>query len=92
MVIYLQVDVQRYALRTDETLYQALFRHGLTVRKACVNGACGVCRCRLVSGDVDYRARHPYGLDETALGEGYILPCIAYADSDITLDELRIAR
>ncbi|MFY0666289.1 MAG: 2Fe-2S iron-sulfur cluster binding domain-containing protein [Natronospirillum sp.] len=92
MTAYLQVEGQRYALQADETLYEALSRLGLTVRKACVNGACGVCRCRLVAGDVDYRGRQPYGLDETARGACYILPCIAYAESNLMLSELRIVR
>ncbi|WLD58844.1 2Fe-2S iron-sulfur cluster-binding protein [Salinispirillum sp. LH 10-3-1] len=92
MSIYIQVEAQRYATQTGETLYEALARHGLAVRKACVNGACGVCRCRLVAGAVDYRGRQPYGLDETARSEGYILPCIAYAEGDVTLNELRIVR
>lgn len=75
---------------TDETLYDSLLAHGLTLRKACVNGACGVCRCRLMSGAVNYKGRHPYGLNGGQQADGWILPCIAFPKADLKLSNLRL--
>lgn len=75
---------------TDQTLYDSLAEQGLVLRKGCVNGACGVCRCRLMSGAVDYRGRHPYGLNGGQQADGWILPCIAYPKADLKLNHLRL--
>ena len=90
MSVYIRVGAQRYDAKADETLYQALARQGVVLRKACENGACGICRCQLSTGHIDYRGRAPYGLDETARSTGFILPCIAYPQGDVSLSELRL--
>lgn len=77
---------------TDRTLYENLEQQGLVLRKACVNGACGVCRCRLMSGAVDYRGRHPYGLNGGQQADGWILPCIAFPKGDLRLAHLRLVK
>lgn len=75
---------------TGKTLYDNLLDHGLQLRKACVNGACGVCRCRLMAGAIDYRGRHPHGLNGGQQADGWILPCIAYPKGDLKLAHLRL--
>ncbi len=69
-------------------LLQVMHDANLPVRKACRNGGCGVCRCRLESGDIDYRQREPFALWEKDKDEGVILPCIAFAKTDLVLDGL----
>lgn len=73
------------------TLHQNLDTQGITLRKACDNGACGICRCRLTSGAIDYRGRHPYGLNSGLQADGWILPCIAYPKTHVKLAELRFS-
>lgn len=75
---------------TGKTLYDNLLDHGMPLRHACVNGSCGVCRCRLMSGAVDYRGRHPHGLNGGQQADGWILPCIAFPKADLKLAHLRI--
>lgn len=75
---------------THQTLYESLDEQGLTLRKSCDNGACGVCRCRLMSGAVDYKGRHPYGLNGGQQADGWILPCIAFPKADLRLTNLRV--
>jgi len=58
------------------------------LRRACKNGACGICRCKLVSGQVDYGARQPFALWEEDVANGYILPCIVKPVTDIELTEV----
>ncbi len=75
---------------TDTTLLELMREIPLPVRKACRNGACGICRCRLKTGEITYLLRAPFGLWEKEINAGYILPCIAYAVSDLVLTDLTL--
>jgi hypothetical protein len=44
--------------------------------------------CRLLSGQIRYRIEWP-GLSSDEKKDGYILPCIAYPQSDLVLEEPR---
>ncbi|MGD9660466.1 MAG: 2Fe-2S iron-sulfur cluster-binding protein [Porticoccaceae bacterium] len=66
-------------------LLDDLASSGLPLRKPCRNGVCGLCRCKLVAGEITYQWRLPHGLWQKDIEQGYILPCIAYALSDLTL-------
>ena len=74
----------------ERTLLEVMRDSQLPVRKACRNGVCGICQCRLTAGEITYHLREPFGLWEKDIALGYILPCIAYATSDIILDELTL--
>lgn len=89
-MVTLSIAQQAFEIEPDKTLYEALLAQGLALRKACINGACGVCRCQIVAGQIDYRGRTPYGLDEAARREGFILPCIAYPLGDVRVSALRV--
>jgi ferredoxin len=65
-------------------------RAGITLPSSCRNGTCRTCLCLMTAGQVHYRIEWP-GLSADEKREGYILPCVAYPDSDITL-ESRAAR
>lgn len=68
------------------TLLEAMRAIELPVRKACRNGVCGLCRCRLAAGEITYHWKEPHGLWQKDIQQGYILPCIAYPLSDLALD------
>lgn len=51
---------------------------------SCRNGTCRTCICRLESGSVIYRIAWP-GLSAEEKKEGWILPCVAYPQSDVVL-------
>ncbi|KGK43340.1 hypothetical protein LH51_00565 [Nitrincola sp. A-D6] len=90
--VTLQLDdtpVATLPAHTEKSLFETLTDAGILLRKACINGACGVCRCRLNSGAVDYRGRRPYGLNDNEQADGWILPCIAYPKTDLKLMLLR---
>ena len=62
----------------------------LPLRRACKNGVCTICRCRVVAGQTTYGQRQAHGLWEQETRDGYILPCIAMAQSDVVIDELSL--
>jgi ferredoxin len=57
---------------------------GLRWPSSCRNGSCRTCICKVVSGSVAYRIEWP-GLSREEKQDGYILPCVAYPQSDLTL-------
>lgn len=70
------------------TILETLIKHRFYVKKACINGACGICLMKLTAGEIDYAGRIPRGLNSREVSQGYILPCIAKCKSDITLRPL----
>jgi len=60
---------------------------------SCKGGNCGLCKARLVSGEVHYPNGRPLGLSEDEIGAGYILLCQARARSELELElhEIRAA-
>lgn len=73
------IDVQ---FPEDGTSIMELARaQGIDMPSSCEEGVCGTCRCKLVSGEIDY-ATDPIAWRE----EGEILPCIARPISSIEVD------
>lgn len=66
-------------------LLAAAERAGLRLPSSCRNGSCRACICRMRAGRVSYRIEWP-GLSREEKQDGYILPCVAHAESDLTLE------
>jgi len=56
----------------------------LKIQSSCRNGTCRACMCQLISGQVVYQIDWP-GLSYEEKREGYILPCVASALSDVVI-------
>lgn len=67
------------------TLLQAGRNAGIELPASCRNGTCRTCMCRLHSGQVGYRIEWP-GLSAEEKRDGFILPCVAYPESDVVID------
>lgn len=67
------------------TLLQSANKAGLALPASCRNGTCRACICRLGSGRVSYRIAWP-GLSREEKEDGFILPCVAYPESDIAME------
>jgi ferredoxin len=68
-----------------ETVLQAAERAGVRLPSSCRNGTCRTCICLSSSGTVRYKIDWP-GLSLDEKREGYILPCVAIATSDLVID------
>ncbi len=69
---------------SEETVLVALEREGVVLKSACRSGECGLCRSRLISGNVFI----PRGIDSRRLADskyGIIHPCCSYPMSNLTL-------
>ena len=73
-----------FAVPAGEPLLHAAAQAGVQMPSSCRNGSCRSCMCQLLSGEVSYRIQWP-GLLPEELAAGWILPCIAYPQSDLVL-------
>ena len=69
-----------------ESILEAGLRGGLALNYGCSNGNCGLCKLRVVSGDVRRIKHHDYCLTDAEKGLGYILGCCNTAMSDVVLE------
>ena len=82
--IRLEATGQQFEARADQTLLQAFEAAGIALANSCRNGTCRTCMAHMSEGQVTYRMEWP-GLLKEEKEEGWVLPCVAYAASDITL-------
>jgi len=72
-----------------ETLLQAGLRAGLHLDYGCGNGSCGLCKARVVAGEVVRVAPCDYPLSEAERLQGHALLCVnAAASGEIVLETL----
>lgn len=83
--ITLQPGGWQATARPGQTLLQAALGAGLRLPSSCRNGTCRACLCRLLSGSVSYLIDWP-GLLAEEKAEGWILPCVACATSDLVIE------
>ena len=80
----------RFDASPQEALLMSAARAGVTLPSSCRNGTCRTCISRMHGGQVHYRIEWP-GLSREEKRDGYILPCVAYPQTDLTLEN-RAAR
>jgi ferredoxin len=71
-------------LAAGQTLLEGALAAGLTLRKACRNGSCRECMAQVLHGRVRHRIDWP-GLLAEEKEQGWVLPCVAVAQSDVVL-------
>ena len=81
------VEPKGLAFEADDsmTVLQAAELGGVSLPSSCRNGTCRTCICLLRSGSVRYRIEWP-GLSLDEKREGYFLPCVAIAESDLLVE------
>jgi len=77
-------QAQSFTASSTQTLMEAAAKAGLRLPRSCQNGTCRSCICLLRQGQVRYRIEWP-GLSAEEKQEGWILPCVAEALSDLQL-------
>ncbi|PCE22604.1 ferredoxin [Paraburkholderia acidicola] len=67
------------------TVLEAAGFANLRLPRMCRNGTCRTCLCRVTSGEVRYLIEWP-GVSREEKAEGFILPCVAVAQSDLVIE------
>ena len=74
----------RVPVAAGQTLLQAALDAGVRLPRSCRNGTCRACLARVVSGRSHHGIDWP-GLLAEEIADGWVLPCVACADSDLAL-------
>lgn len=76
---------QRFTVEAGQSLLRAAEAAGIELPSSCRNGTCRSCLCQSVSGQISHLIEWP-GLSPEEKAEGWLLPCVAQAHSDLVLD------
>jgi CDP-4-dehydro-6-deoxyglucose reductase len=90
MSAHVVVHPSRHEFFVDgaDTILDAALRSGLALNYGCSNGNCGLCKARVVSGQVQKVRPHDYVLSEAEKRQGYTLLCSHTAVGDLVIEAL----
>ncbi|MBA4344084.1 MAG: hypothetical protein C0423_18250 [Methylibium sp.] len=83
--IHIEPQGWEFSSTAGQSLLLAALQAGYRLPHSCRNGTCRACMTRLMEGRVEYQVEWP-GLLREEKEEGWILPCVACARSDLRLD------
>lgn len=78
-----------FLCRSDEYLFTAMRRAGLFKGGGCCGGGCGICKVRVITGEVSCEAMSRGHITRAEEAAGFILACRAKLHSDLILDNLK---
>ncbi len=76
----------QFTASEPQTVLQSALLAGLELPSSCRNGTCRTCMCRLTQGHIRYQIEWP-GVSAEEKSEGYFLPCVAHAQSDLVIEQ-----
>lgn len=88
--ITVQPSGRAFQADATETLLAAGIRQGIGLPYGCKDGACGSCKCKLVSGSVSHGAHQAKALSAEEEAAGYVLTCCGTAQSDVVLESRQV--
>ena len=79
-----------FSASAHETLLAAGIRQGVGLPYGCKDGACGSCKCKMVSGQVVHANFQRKALSVEEEAANFVLTCCATAHSDIVLESRQV--
>ncbi len=86
--IKIQPSKHEFWLEGRSSILEAAVQSGLSLNYGCTSGNCGLCKARVVSGEVRKIQHHDYVLSEAEKNMNYVLLCSCTAVSDLVIEAL----
>ena len=83
--VSIQDTPHQFPVEDGESVLQAALKAGIVIPYACRDGACGSCKGKVISGQVDYGKYATKALEESEKAQGYALFCQTKALSDLVI-------
>lgn len=88
--VTVQPSGRHFSATADEIVLEAAIRQGIGLPYGCKDGACGSCKCRLISGKVQMDEFQSHALTEDEQAQGYVLTCKSRATENIVLESHQV--
>ncbi len=84
--VHILPSQHEFFVEGSDSLLEAALRAGLALDYGCSNGNCGLCKAKVVSGQVKKTRPYDYVLSEADKNAGYILMCSNTAVNDLVIE------
>lgn len=84
--VLLQPSHHTYWVNGTDSLLEAGLRAGLAMNYGCSSGNCGLCKARIVSGQVEKIRHQDFVVSEAEKNQGYVPLCSHTAASDLVIE------
>ena len=88
--VTIQPSGHHFIVEDDETILEAALRQGFSLPYGCRNGACGSCKGKVLSGELDYGTHSATALKDEEKAQGRALFCRARPLTDLTIEAKEI--
>ena len=88
--VQVQPSGRTFDTQPGETVLTAGIRQGIGLPYGCKDGACGSCKCKMISGAVVHREHQSKALSPEEETQGFVLTCCAVAQTDLVLESKRV--
>lgn len=88
--VTVQPSGRNFTVPANETVLAAGISQGIGLPYGCKDGACGSCKCKMLSGSVVHRAHQDKALTADEEAAGMILTCCAVPQTDLLLESRQV--
>ena len=89
--VTVQPSGRTFRVAEGETVLAAGISQGIGLPYGCKDGACGSCKCRMLSGKVHHSQHQRKALSAEEEAQGLVLTCCAVAESDVVLESRQVS-
>ncbi len=88
--VLVEPSKRAFDVAPGEAVLAAGIRQGIGLPYGCKDGACGSCKCKLISGTVQHGPHQAKALSPEEEANGFVLTCCAVPQSDLVLESRQV--
>ena len=88
--ILIEPSGRSFVVNPDQSILAAGISQGIGLPYGCKDGACGSCKCKKLSGQVEHGPHQSKALSVEEEANGYVLTCCAKPLSDVVLESKQV--